>query len=218
MSRPPPDASDWQREYDLLVHNAQIMKRALFNVGKRLERKHASGQFTFALSGVYGFLVPLFTLQFEPYFPSGLVTHTISFMAATAGAISFAVAMLYQQQDLTRRARRFYRGGRLMNKLHKDLRVIRLTHPDELRRVMHHYDEILADCENHDEINYEFALLGYRPRENQDGRLDRWIRERRRLDFRFVFQTYSLLAVVWLLPPATGLWIWVALSPAATGS
>ena len=206
------DPPDWQREYQTLVRNCLIMKSALFNAGKRLERKHTSGQFTFALSGVYGFLVPLFTLQFEPYFPSGLVSHTISFTAATAGAVSFVVAMLYQQQDLTLRARRFYQAGRRMNKLGKDLKVMQVTHPDDLRRMMHHYDEILADCENHDEIDYEFARLGYRPRDNREGRLDCWIRERRRLDFRFVFQTYSLIAVVWLVPPTIGLWIWLSLT------
>jgi hypothetical protein len=203
---------DWQREYKSLVRNCLIMKSALFNAGKRLERKHASGQFTFALSGVYGFLVPLFTLQFEPYFPSGLVSHTISFTAATAGAASFVVAMLYQQQDLIRRARHFYEAGRRMNKLGKDLKVMNVRHPEELRRLMHHYDEILADCENHDEIDYEFARLGYRPRDNREGRLDRWIRERRRLDIRFIFQTYSLIAVVWLVPPSIGLWIWFSLT------
>ncbi len=206
------DPPDWQREYNNLVRNCLIMKSTLFNAGKRLERKHASGQFTFALSGVYGFLVPLFTLQFEPYFPSGLVSHTISFTAATAGAVSFVVAMLYQQQDLSRRAERFYEAGRRMNKLGKDLKVTQVRHPDDLRRIMHHYDEILADCENHDEIDYEFARLGYRPKDNREGRLDRWIRERRRLDIRFVFQTYSLIAVVWMVPPAIGLWVWFSLT------
>jgi hypothetical protein len=206
------DPPDWQREYETLVRNCLIMKSALFNAGKRLERKHASGQFTFALSGVYGFLVPLFTLQFEPYFPSGLVSHTISFTAATAGAVSFVVAMLYQQQDLTLRARRFYEAGRRMNKLGKDLKVMQVKHPDDLRPMMHHYDEILAACENHDEIDYEFARLGYRPKDNREGRLDRWIRERRRLDIRFIFQTYILIAVVWLVPPSIGLWIWFSLT------
>ena len=204
--------TDWEREYTRLVRTCLIMKSALFNAGQRLERKHASGQFTFALSGVYGFLVPLFTLQFEPYFPSGLVSHTISFTAAMSGAVSFAVAMLYQQQDLKRRAQAFYEAGRRMNKLGKDLKVMQVTHPDELRRIMHHYDEILADCENHDEIDYEFARLGYRPRDNRDGRLDRWIKERRRLDIRFIFQTYSLIGVVWTVPPAIGLWIWLSLA------
>ncbi len=204
--------TDWQQEHTRLVRTCLIMKSALFNAGKRLERKHASGQFTFALSGVYGFLVPLFTLQFEPYFPSGLVSHTISFTAAMSGAVSFAVAMLYQQQDLKRRAQLFYEAGRRMNKFGKNLKVMQVTQPDDLRRLMHHYDEILADCENHDEIDYEFARLGYRPRDNRDGRLSRWISDRRRLDIRFIFQTYSLIGVVWTVPPAIGLWIWLSLA------
>ncbi len=134
------------KEQDVLIANCTIMKRALFNAGKRLERKHAAGQFTFALSGVYGFLVPLFTLQFEPFL-TALVTYVISFTAATAGAVSFVVAMLYQQKDLARRARLFYEAGRQINKLGKDLKVIRFTETAELRRFMHHYDEILARAE-----------------------------------------------------------------------
>ena len=208
----PPMAPSAQlgQERDKLVRNCRIMKSALFNAGKRLERKRAAGQFTFALSGMYGFLVPLFTLQFEPFL-TALVTYVVSFTAATAGAVSFVVAMLYQQQDLARRARRFYEAGRQINKLGKDIQVMQFTDADALRRCMHHYDEILGNCENHDEIDYEFALLGYRPRDNQNGKLDHWVANRRRLDARFALQTYSLIAAVWLIPPLIGLSIWLTL-------
>lgn len=198
------------RERDKLVRNCRIMKSALFNAGKRLERKRAAGQFTFALSGMYGFLVPLFTLQFEPFL-TALVTYVVSFTAATAGAVSFIVAMLYQQQELARRARHFYEAGRQINKLGKDIQVMQSTAPDDLRHCMQKYDEILGQCENHDEIDYEFALLGYRPRDNKNNRLDRWIVNRRRLDVRFALQTYSLIAAVWLIPPLIGLSIWLTL-------
>lgn len=198
-------------EQTAFVRRCQIMKSALFNAGKRLERKQAAGQFTFALSGMYGFLVPLFTLQFEPFL-TALVTYVVSFTAATAGAVSFVVAMLYQQQDLARRARAFYEAGRSINKLGKDTKIIQHPDSDILRRCMHHYDEVLANCENHDEIDYEFAILGYRPRDNKNGRLDRWITNRRRLDVRFALQTYSLLAAVWLIPPLIGLSIWLTLA------
>ena len=198
-------------EQAALVRRCQIMKSALFNAGKRLERKQAAGQFTFALSGMYGFLVPLFTLQFEPFL-TALVTYVVSFTAATAGAVSFVVAMLYQQQDLARRARAFYEAGRLINKLGKDTKILQHPDSDMLRRSMHHYDEVLANCENHDEIDYEFAILGYRPRDNKNGRLDRWVSNRRRLDVRFALQTYSMLVAVWLIPPMIGLGIWLTLA------
>lgn len=198
-------------ERDALVRNCRIMKSALFNASKRLERKHSAGQFTFALSGMYGFLVPLFTLQFEPFL-TALVTYVVSFTAATAGAVSFVVAMLYQQQDLTSRARRLYEAGLRINKLGKDIKIVHPTDPDTLRRYTHHYDEILASCENHEEIDYQFAVLGYRPRHNKDGKLNRWISNRRRLDVRFALQTYSLLSAVWLIPPLIGLGIWLALA------
>ena len=205
------DQSTLADEQAAFVRRCQIMKSALFNAGKRLERKQAAGQFTFALSGMYGFLVPLFTLQFEPFL-TALVTYVVSFTAATAGAVSFVVAMLYQQQDLARRARAFYEAGRRINKLGKDTKIIQQLDSDVLRRCMHHYDEVLANCENHDEIDYEFAVLGYRPRDNKNGRLDRWIANRRRLDVRFALQTYSLLAAVWSIPPLIGLSIWLTLA------
>ncbi len=206
-----PEQSALAAEQAAFVRRCQIMKSALFNAGKRLERKRAAGQFTFALSGMYGFLVPLFTLQFEPFL-TALVTYVVSFTAATAGAVSFVVAMLYQQQDLARRARAFYEAGRLINKLGKDTKILQQPDSDMLRRCMHHYDEVLANCENHDEIDYEFAILGYRPRDNKNGRLDRWVSNRRRLDVRFALQTYALLAAVWLIPPMIGLAIWLTLA------
>ena len=205
----PPAAISAER--DELVRNCRIMKGALFNASKRLERKHSAGQFTFALSGMYGFLVPLFTLQFEPFL-TALVTYVISFTAATAGAVSFVIAMLYQQQDLASRARRFYETGLKINKLGKDLKIAQLPDLDALRRFMHHYDEILANGENHEEIDYQYATLGARPRINKDGRLDRWIANRRRLDIRFALKTYSLLAAVWLIPPVIGIGTWLLLA------
>ena len=198
-------------ERDAIVRNCRVMKSALFNAGKRLERKKAAGQFTFALSGMYGFLVPLFTLQFEPFL-TALVTYVVSFTAATAGAVSFVVAMIYQQQDLSRRARLFYEAGRQMNKLGKDIKIMQFSDADALRRCTHHYDEVLGSAENHDEIDYEFAVLGYRPRDNKNGRLDRWISNRRRLDIRFALQTYGLVIAVWLIPPLIGFTIWLTLA------
>ena len=200
-----------EAERETLVRNCRLMKSVLFNAGKRLERKHAAGQFTFAVSGIYGFLVPLFTLQFEPFL-TALVTYVVSFTAATAGAVSFVVAMLYQQQDLARRARRFYDAGRRINTLGKDVRLLRFSHPDELRRHLHFYDSILDGCENHDEIDFSFARQGTRPKPDERQRLAQWKSERRRLDIRFGLQTYGLVAVVWLVPPLIGLGIWFALS------
>ena len=181
IEAPSSDAADAHNalpaERVALVRNCQIMKSALFNAGKRLERKQAAGQFTFALSGMYGFLVPLFTLQFEPFL-TALVTYVVSFTAATAGAVSFVVAMLYQQQDLASRARaRSMRAGLKINKLGKDTQDYAAARTcDTLRRFMHHYDEVLANGENHDEIDYQYSRRSAPARViNKDGRLDRWI-------------------------------------------
>lgn len=198
-------------EYRVLIENCTIMKRALFNASKRLERKHAAGQFTFALSGIYGFLVPLFTLQFEPFL-TALGTNIVSFTAATAGAISFVVAMIYQQQNLAGQARTYHDAGLKMNNLRRQLRVTPLTSPAQLRESIEDYDHILVRCHNHDEIDFEFAKLGARPKTNDDGRLVAWRRRRQTLDFRSFFHTYGLLAAVWLIPPLIGVGLWLSLS------
>lgn len=206
-------------DYENLIRDCYLMKGTLFNAAKRLERQHAAGQFTFALSGIYGFLVPLFALQFEPFL-TALVTNIVSFTAATAGAISFVVAMIYQQQDLSRQARGFHEAGLKMNKLRRRLQITPLTSPDQLSRSNHDYDDIFLTCNNHDDIDFEFAKLGRRPQTDVDGTLSRWRRQRLRLNLRFAFHTFSLVTAVWTIPPLVGLGIWwsLASSQIATAS
>jgi SMODS and SLOG-associating 2TM effector domain family 5 len=198
-------------EYQRLISDCYIMKGVLFNAGKRLGRKQTAGQFTFALSGIYGFLVPLFTLQFEPFL-TALGTNIVSFTAATAGAISFVVAMIYQHQNLGRQAQTFHDAGLKMNTLRRQLKFTPLTRPNQLAESIESYDDILVNCHNHDEIDYEFAKLGSRPKDNTNNRLAHWKRGRRRLDFRSLFQTFGLLAAVWLIPPIIGIALWFSLT------
>jgi hypothetical protein len=202
-------------EYQRLISDCYVMKAVLFNAGKRLQRKQTAGQFTFALSGIYGFLVPLFTLQFEPFL-TALGTNIVSFTAATAGAISFVVAMIYQHQNLGSQARTFHDAGLKMNKLRRRLRITPLTRPNQLSESIESYDDILVNCHNHDEIDFEFAKLGPRPKDNSNSRLAHWQKGRRRLDFRSLFQTYGLLAAVWLIPPVIGIALWFSLTGHAT--
>lgn len=198
-------------EYERLISDCYLMKGTLFNAAKRLERQHAAGQFTFALSGIYGFLVPLFALQFEPFL-TALVTNIVSFTAATAGAISFVVAMIYQQRDLGRQARNFHEAGLKMNKLRRNLQGTPLLHPKQLADANHIYDDIFLTCNNHDEIDFEFAKLGPPPRNDKTGALAKWHTSRRRLNVRFAWQAFSTVAAVWVIPPMVGLGIWWSLS------
>jgi hypothetical protein len=197
-------------EYDELVNRCYLMKGALFNASQRLERKRSAGQFTFALSGIYGFLVPLFTLQFEPFL-TALVTNIVSFTAATAGAISFVVAMIYQQRDLGGLARSYHEAGLKMNNLRRKLKITPFTHADQLGDAVHNYDDILLKAHNHDEIDFEYARLGSRPK-GDAVKVGKWLKHRRRLNARFILHTYGLLAMVWLIPPVVGIAIWLTLS------
>ena len=197
--------------YVNLTNRARLMKRALFNASKRNDKKQTAGQLTFATSGIYGFLVPLFTLQFEPFI-SALLTNIVSFTAVTAGAFAFAVAMIYQQKDFAHQARRFHEAGRRMNKLYKRMAAGHATNQNALLAHLEEYDAVLATCENHEDIDYQLAELGPRPDGTEAGELDRWIAEKRRLDIRLFLHNYTILALVWIAPPALGLLIWMNLA------
>jgi hypothetical protein len=197
-------------EYSELINSCYLMKGALFNASQRLDRKRSAGQFTFALSGIYGFLVPLFTLQFEPFL-TALVTNIVSFTAATAGAVSFVVAMIYQQRDLGGLARGYHEAGLKMNNLRRKLKITPFTHADQLSDAVHTYDDILVNAHNHDEIDFEYARLGSRPKADVT-EVKNWVKHRRRLNARFILHTYGLLAMVWLIPPVIGIAIWLTLS------
>jgi len=209
--------TDLEREIELhnnylnLTNRARQMKRALFNASKRNDKKHTAGQLTFATSGIYGFLVPLFTLQFEPFI-SALLSNIVSFTAVTAGAFAFAVAMIYQQKDFANQARRFHEAGRRMNKLYKRLAAGHATNQAALLDDLEAYDAVLATCENHEDIDYQLAQLGPRPNSANASALDRWISEKRRLDIRLFLHNYTILALVWIAPPALGMLIWFNLA------
>lgn len=180
-----------------LLRDAAIMKRARFNAAQRLRKKHDAGQFTFAISGVYGFLVPLFTLQFGTFL-SPLATNLITFAAASAGAISFVVAMLYQQQAFQQRSDQLHTCGRKLNNLRRTLKATRISDDQQLRTVYHHYDVILGECENHDDIDYRMATQSP---------------QTMRLRMRLFIETYAVCVFVWLAPPLIAIATWTALSP-----
>ena len=196
-----------------LLGNWRLVKRARFNAAKRLRKRHEAGQLTFAISGIYGFLVPLFLLQFDSYLTSFAAT-VFSFGAAVAGALSFTIAMQYQQKDFKGRAAQLDECALKINNLSRHLMATPVGRSEDLRPFIHHYDEILSRCENHDEIDFELARISYQPKNMTDEELSQWKRERWLLRFQLYRQTYTICAVVWLLPFVIGFVIWWALAPA----
>lgn len=195
-----------------LTSDWRLVKRARFNAAKRLRNRHEAGQFAFAISGIYGFLVPLFLLQFDSYL-SNFAAMVISFVAAVAGALSFTIAMQYQQKDFKRRSAQLHECGRKINNLSRHLMATPISRTEDLRPFIHHYDDILARCENHNEIDFALARLSDNPKRLNAQDLVEWKRERWILKFRLYRQTYTICAVVWLLPLVIGGIIWWALSP-----
>jgi len=195
-----------------LTSDWRLVKRARFNAAKRLRNRHEAGQFAFAISGIYGFLVPLFLLQFDSYL-SNFAAMVISFVAAVAGALSFTIAMQYQQKDFKGRSAQMHECGRKINNLSRHLLATPIGRTEDLRPFIHHYDDILARCENHDEIDFALARLSDNPKKLNAKDLIAWKRERWILKFRLYRQTYTICAIVWLLPLVIGCIIWWALSP-----
>ncbi len=195
-----------------LMSDWRLVKRARFNAAKRVRNRHEAGQFAFAVSGIYGFLVPLFLLQFDSYLTTfaGMV---ISFVAAVAGALSFTIAIQYQQKDFKGRAAQLHECGRKINNLSRHLSATPISRTEDLRPFIHHYDEILARCENHDEIDFALARLTDNPKKLNAQDLAEWKRERWILKFRLYRQTYTVCAIVWLLPLVIGCIIWWTLAP-----
>ena len=103
------------------------MKRARFNAAKRFEKKQSASTLAFALAGVIGFLLPVYTLLFT----YALAIHTknvLDFTAYVTGALSLMVGLIEQAKDYPARARRFDQCGRRVNAL-----VRRLAFPHTSR-------------------------------------------------------------------------------------
>ena len=194
------------------MHDWRLVKRARFNASKRLRNRYEAGQFAFAVSGVYGFLVPLFLLQFDGYL-TNFAAMVISFVAAVAGALSFTIAIQYQQKDFKLRAGQLHECARRINNLSRHLAATRVARTEDLRPFIHHYDEVLATCENHDDVDFALARLTDNPKRLDAEELDEWKRERWRQTWRLYRQTYTVCVIVWLLPIFTGLIVWLALAP-----
>ena len=207
---PPADEAD--RLKRKLLSDWRLVKRARFNASKRLRNRYEAGQFAFAVSGVYGFLVPLFLLQFDGYL-TNFAAMVISFVAAVAGALSFTIAIQYQQKDFKLRAGQLHECARRINNLSRHLAATPVNRTEELRPFIHHYDEVLSTCENHDDVDFALARLTDNPRKLDAEQLAEWKQERWRQKWRLYRQTYTVCGIVWLLPLLTGLLVWMALAP-----
>lgn len=208
----PADSAEAGRLKGKLLSDWRLVKRARFNAAKRLRNRYDAGQFAFAISGIYGFLVPMFLLQFDSYL-SNFAAIVISFVAAVAGALSFTMAMHYQHKDFKLRAGQLHECARRINNLSRHLSATHIAAPEDLRPFIHHYDDILATCENHDDVDFALARLTDNPKNLAADEQAAWKYERWLLKWSLFRHTYAVCAVVWLLPLMIGGVIWMTLVP-----
>lgn len=187
----------------------RVVKRARFNAAMRFEKKQDASTMAFALAGLFGFLVPIYTLIF-----SEAITHfaknVLDFTSYVIGALALVVGLIEQSRDYLSRARRFQECGREVNKvLRKSTFTERLT-DDDFRQLIDQYEKALDDCgDNHNETDYEIAqaqedMKNSDPARRKESRSAlRWLKAKQFLN------VYGLYTVIMLAPIAIALVIWL---------
>src|SRR3979409_646541 len=108
-SRPPPASAR-----DKYLGDWRLVKRARFNAAKRYERKQSASTIAFALAGIIGFLVPVYTLIFK----EALGEHTksvLDFTAFVTGSLSLILGLIEQAKEYPAKVRQFDLCGRRVN-------------------------------------------------------------------------------------------------------
>ncbi|MFM1813781.1 MAG: SLOG-associating effector domain family 5 [Pseudomonadota bacterium] len=194
-----------------LLRKLAIVKRARFNAAKRLESKHDAGQLALAIAGIYGFLIPLFTLQFKGTL-APMTISIVDFVAVVAGALSFAIGFLYQERNYKSRAHAFHDCALEINRLRHELAATHVSYEHEIRGYIARYNDIMERYANHDEIDYRLALAERRrtPEGAATGGRTHAVRLWSLRIERFL-RTHGLNLAVWLVPPVVGLSLWATL-------
>jgi hypothetical protein len=195
---------------DKYLRDWKVVKRARFNAAKRFEKKQSASTLAFALAGVIGFLLPVYTLLFT----YALAVHTknvLDFTAYVTGALSLMVGLIEQAKDYPARARRFDQCGRRVNALVRRLGFSH--HEQELPALVEQYELALEDCsENHDDIDFRIALAQQEVEDAPGMKAPQ--RELQRLKLIESATIYWLYATIWVAPTIVGLLLWWALYPA----
>ncbi|MBI1649346.1 SLATT domain-containing protein [Hyphomicrobium sulfonivorans] len=142
---------------DRYLNNWNVVKRARFNAAKRFERKQDASTLAFALAGVFGFLLPIYTTIFQ----DSISVHTrnvLDFTGFVTGSLSMVIGLIEQAKDYPAKARRFDECGRKVNSALQRLTLMNGVADRELQPILEEYERALHECgENHDEIDYEIA-------------------------------------------------------------
>lgn len=194
---------------EALVAKLALVKQTRFNAAKRLEAKHDVGQLALAIAGIYGFLIPLFTLQFKgTIIPSTVAI--IDFVAVLAGVLSFAMGFLYQERDYKGRAARLHRCALEINQLRNQLETTIVSDVRVLQDFVKRYSDILAANENHDDIDFKIALE-QQARFAAGANTAAISKRLAWLELRCFLSTHGLSIAIWIVPPLIGVGLWLLL-------
>jgi hypothetical protein len=191
-----------------------LVRRARFNAAKRCERKQAASTLAFAIAGVVGFLVPVYTLLFDDAL-SHHAKSVLDFTAFVIGALSLVLGLIEQAKDYPARARRFDLCGRRVNSVLRRLTIAPALEDEDLSPLIAEYERALEECEhNHDEIDHEVAVLQEELALAPAPELRRRaITRLRRLRWSERVHTYGLYVSAWIGPLLIGILIWLFLPP-----
>jgi len=183
---------------DRYLNNWNVVKRARFNAAKRFERKQDASTLAFALAGVFGFLLPIYTTIFQ----DSISVHTrnvLDFTGFVTGSLSMVIGLIEQAKDYPAKARRFDECGRKVNSALQRLTLMNGVADRELQPILEEYERALHECgENHDEIDYEIARAqqALKSAANQAGQKKKLAALRR----REAVQIFGLYWAIWIGP------------------
>jgi hypothetical protein len=204
-NQPPP----LDRTVAKFLRDWKLVKRARFNAAKRFEHKNDASVLAFAVAGLTGFLVPVYTLIFR----DDLSMHqrnALEFTSQITGAMSLILGLVEQAKEHSSKSKRFDTCGRQVNSVLRKLARSTPRSEDELNRLVGEYERALEKCEvNHDDIDYDLAKAQQSLEDAPDA-LSRKKAENqlKRVKQRAWFQTYWLYAIIWIVPPLIGIVLW----------
>ncbi|MEO0731144.1 MAG: hypothetical protein AAFY64_12240 [Pseudomonadota bacterium] len=101
---------------------------------------------------------------------------------------------------LERTAEDFHACGLALNKLRYELQTDPTPSRDKLLDYLGRYDATLKSCANHDDVDYDRAVL--------DGTPQAALSSRIKVEAQRIMQTYGVSLVVIAVPPLVGWLVW----------
>lgn len=195
---------------DSYLRDWKLVKRARFNAAKRFERKQGASTLAFAIAGLIGFLLPVYTLLFKDAL-TGHTENVIDFTAYVTGGLSLLIGLIEQAKDYPAKARRFNHCGRRVNSVLRRLAMPGYQEQD-LRPLIEEYERALEEChDNHDDIDHEIA----RAQQLLDDSPDKDAARRRLSRLKLIerVKIYWLYGATWITPMLVGIVLWWTLYP-----